>query len=332
MSISFYIPTKFGNLSLLSILLKVFNSQSRYMEINYANIQPIILEEKVANNSIFCKFKTADLDEIVEASAFIEQANDLGSQAQNAVKDTIKRNLWYSLSSAVYRMFGGGMLGSVASDVATAASQQASDAYSFSQIEKQNAVVEAFKSVAHKFYWDEQKYKWILVRQIPDFVRQTIEYPVNNAYDKEILARILVELAKIDGKIVEEEKDYLNAFLPENIGTLEEFIEKPFLTQAEFAHVSLEAKGTILMLAWGVSLIDEDLAESERNKLEEYRLLLGLDEETADTLKKKAQFYILENLMLHLSPTQLYEWGNHIDMTQEDVDVALMELRKRRMG
>lgn len=131
-------------------------------KISYDYIKPLITREEIRGTELYCEFTCPKTGKMIEASAYINQSTG------NQVKENFKRGLLYSIqstiSSLIYNLFSSfGMVGNIIGS-ATSSATSSIDVNTYQKIskkEKENAIVEAFKSVISNFYWDENEKRWL---------------------------------------------------------------------------------------------------------------------------------------------------------------------------
>ncbi len=282
-------------------------------EISYATIQPLIADAKQAGRSMRFVFRCPVSGQNVQASYMFQQDPGMGAKvaaaAQRSVWYEVRRQVGYAIRAA----FGYNMVGRMASDVANAAMTASqtgrSTAAQYSEEEKQIAAVEAFRSVASQFAWDSKNSRWVSRKVLQDtmspFERQLAEHPVQHPYDRDILARMLVEVSCADGQIAEEEDAFLMEFLEGS--SVEEMSSRPLLTEEELGETSAgPIRETLLLLATVTALSDEQFSKPEQEKLELFARGLGIVGPKRHDVLKKGQTFILDQAM-----ERMFSWGGH---------------------
>lgn len=301
------------------------------MEITYDNIKSLISKEEISGSEMNCTFTCPKTGKTIESSAYINQSNS--SQIKQNMKQGLIFGIKSAISSMIYRIFGsygtvGNIVGSATSSAAYAIDVNTDTKYS--KDEKKAAVVQAFKQVASNFYWDEKERKWLGAKELSPFMTQLTQSPVSKNYDKEIIARMLVELSNLDNSITSEEREFLKTFIPPGIGSLDELLKKEPVSNIELKEI--DAKETALMLAWTIVLIDEKLSDAERKKVNEYATLFGLENEKANELKKLAQQNIIDQGAATgelESKENLFNLADKIELPREEAERMLIQYKKR---
>jgi uncharacterized tellurite resistance protein B-like protein len=233
----------------------------------------------------------------------------------------------------------------VAGDVAGAAVQGAVDRKgpSFSDDEKQAAVVQAFQNVASQFVWDGKNSQWISASAaadlLTDFAAQLNSAPVAQKYDRGVLSRMLVETAMADGQLAEEEKTFLSGFTSAETGTIDALIDRPPLSAAELAECSSgPVRETMLMIAWGLACTDKDLAEAETRRLSELAHGLQIDEAKAQELRSFAVKFVVDQAVENAYPdgkldtaaqAEVYLYAEQLGLDRGEAERVEIRYRKR---
>ena len=277
-------------------------------EITYESIKPLIAKEELQGSTMRCTFKCPVSDFSVDASGQCRQERSVAGQVAAGAARSAKASLMWSLrgavAGAVGRLLGSGIAGQVGRQAAYSATQgmtrsAMSSQVSYSEAQKQAAVVEAFKQVSSSFMWDARNSRWISTKAggeaVTDFARQLESAPITQRYDAGVLARMLTEIANADGQIGEEEKSFLAGFVPPEAGSVDDLLKKSPLSKVELEECALgNARETMLMLAWALALTDEDLADEERARLAAHADGLGIAPARAGELKKHAQVFVVD--------------------------------------
>lgn len=315
-------------------------------EVSYQNVAPLIADAKQAGRSMRFVFRCPVSGQAVQASYTFPNDPGVGSKVAAAAQ----RSMWYELRRqvgyAIRAAFGHNMVGRMASDMAnaamTASQSGRSTAAQYSEQEKQIAAVEAFRSVASQFAWDPKAGRWISRRAVQSalspFERQLAEHPVSHPYDRDVLARMLVEVTCADGQLAEEEDAFLMEFLEG--ATADDLARRPVLTEEELGETSTGGlRETLLLLATVAALSDEHFSKPEQEKLDLFARGLGLAGPKRLDVQKKGQTFILDQAM-----ERMMGWGGHdenaraellaladrIGMDRRAAAVAEAQFQKRR--
>ena len=140
-----------------------------------------------------------------------------------------------------------------------------------------------------------------------DFEQLLAAAPIAHPYDRQVMARMLVEIARGDGRLSSEESTWLTEVITPDLGDVHALAARPPLTPAELSSTSQGAvRKSLLVLAWAMALVDEEMADAERALLAHYARGLGLPNAGVETCRKAAQTYILDQAM-----ERMFTWGGH---------------------
>ena len=252
---------------------------------------------------MYVTFRCPVTNQTVEASGHLEKRDTLGGRVAQSAKRSVMWSLRAALSRTVYRTFGYGIAGHVASDVAYGATSNVgySSSQSYSDEEKRQAIVRAFESVLGQFAWDAANQRYISAQAagevMTDFMRQLGSAPVIAPYDRGVLARMLTEIACADGTIGNDERQFLAGFLTPEVGTVDSLAQMKRLSPAELAETSRGVRETMLMLCWALALTDENLATDEAIRLNDYATGLTVPAQRAHELRSYAQVYLVDQAL-----------------------------------
>ena len=240
--------------------------------------------------------------QIVEANAPIHQAKNLSSRVTQSAKRSLMYSLRNALTRSVRRALGHNIVGRVAADMTRSATDDLGQSQSYSEADKQAAIVRAFESVANMFVWDPHNHRYVSTQAagevVIDFTRILNAAPVTAPYDRGILARMLTEIACADGVVGAEERQFLTGFITADLGTVDSLAQMPTLSSAELIETSQGGtRETMLMLAWALALTDENLAPDEAMRLDQYATGLAITAERAHELRSYAQIYLVDQAL-----------------------------------
>lgn len=315
-------------------------------QISYASIHPMIVKAEDRGRTIQVGFQCPVSGKIVESSATVVAQPTMAGN----VKNTLQRSLMYQLRSSVFyalrSVFGSGVTGRVVSDVAYGAiprHNSAQQQQAPSEADRQAAIVEAFKRVAHNFTWDASNNRWVSAETTQassdPLSEQINRAPLTLRYDQGVMARMIIEIARADGQLAQEERAMLTELIPPELGTLQEIAAKPALNPIELDEASQgPTRETMLLFAWAVALTDEELAQAESQRLAEFAQGLGLGQQQADAVKHKAQEFILSKAMERVSyfgyddnaSREVQGVAQRIGMSPEQAQRTEIRLRKAR--
>jgi hypothetical protein len=311
------------------------------------NIAPLIADLQSSGRSVRVIFRCPVSGDQVSSSHSVSGRPAASSQIMNTARRSMMYSLQSAVSSAVRDVFGYNMVGRVASDVARSAvhsATQGTTSNSLSAAEQRDATLEAFKKVSSRFVWDSTRGHWISSKAAAEllspFERQLGEHPVSHNYDRSVLARMLVEIARADGRLSNEENTWLTDFISADLGSVRDLAARPPLTAAELGEASAGGvRQTMLMVAWTLALADEDFADAEQSLLQGFSQGLRLSSSQIQAARAAAQGYILDQVL-----ERMFTWGGHdstarqqlmalagrLGMSQQEAQVAEARYQRRK--
>jgi tellurite resistance protein len=299
------------------------------MEITYESIKPYILEENLDGSKVECKFEIEG--QIFEAVGRIKKSQKKGA---GKVKSMVQRTAIGRMRSMVLRILrkavGGGFAATVVSQAGSEGMRQGTAGMNYTKQEKQAAVVMAFDTISMDLTYENSK--WRLATEFSEFEKLVRRSPLKKAYDKKILARMLVEMANADGRIAPEEKAFFDNFLTDETGSMGELMRAPSVSIVECEEVSPEARENVFMIVAAVALTDNEFADEEKLKLEEYSQMFDFSEKKYDELLRLAQDHTIEayiNSKGQMSRDEIYEFADKISMDRGEAERTQIRLDKR---
>lgn len=282
-------------------------------EITLENVQPLITNVQASGRTLTVQFRCPVSNHVVPAQymAAAKQQSRLAQTAQRTVMYEVRR----AIAPMLRGVFGYGMVGRMASQAADTAIRSATSTRrgptGLSQSEQNEALIEAFRSVSSQFVWDGPNGRWLSARAARDlmspFELQLADGPVEAPYDRQVLARMLVEIASADGTLVEAERSFMTEFLTPEVGSLDSLTDRPPLTAAELGSTTRgPVRGTLLLLASVLALSDEDYDPAEQAKLDQFAHGLGLTGGQAEAMREAAQTFLLDQAL-----DRMFAWGGH---------------------
>ncbi|MCA9514602.1 MAG: TerB family tellurite resistance protein [Myxococcales bacterium] len=256
------------------------------MELTYDLIAPLVAQEDVSGRTVSVIFQCPVSGRQVRSSAQVVE--DRGKAIGKEMKRSLWRNLRWSMMSTMRSMFGYGLAGHVGAAVAdTALSSQDYRHYQPSEAEVKQATVDAFVNVQQQFAWDASGQRFVsaqVFRELQtEFATLVQSQPLDKPWDKNILARMLAEVAAADGHVEDSERDFFHGIMGGEGPSLDELVRKPRLTAAELEETSPEVRKVMLLVTTAVAMSDEEYSVAEREHLT--RLCQGLGLQSADLAK-----------------------------------------------
>jgi len=284
-------------------------------------INPLVADMKIQGRNVNIIFQCPISGQQFPARHYQKQDQSIGGQALKSTQRSVMYAIQNTVSQLLRNIFGNGVVGRTAGNVArqTVYATSRNMQNSLSSKEKQQAILAAFQSVSKNFTWDDNRGQWLASQALKDslsaFDQQRTQFPVQHPYDLQILSRMLVEVAMVDGTITKEENEWLTNMLNPANGTIEAIASRPKLSPAELSEVSAgSVRETILMLAWTLALCDEDFAASEKQLLMFYGQSLQLSAIQIGQIQSKAQQYILENALEYM-----FAWGGQDQFARQNI-------------
>ncbi|WP_052597503.1 hypothetical protein [Aureispira sp. CCB-QB1] len=272
------------------------------IELTYKAIQPYIVAEVQQGEMMYCRFLIEERE--FEADATIEKIEDasgLGIIVKNPNK--MRSMLLRALNKGVRRK--------------ETATENTPPVY-FAKKELEAAVVRAFESILDEIVYIETTGKWRLATHFSEFEVYIRQHPLTENYDKKIMSRMLVEMARADGRIEQEERLFFSHFLNNEMGKLSDLITAPYLTKSDCQKVSLHGRLTIFVIVAAVALTDNQFQIEEQEKLSRFAEIFELTAEQEKELFRMAQDYTLEIKLKvtgkALSIEALHEFADKIAM------------------
>ncbi len=331
------------------------------MQITYNLIEPLIIYAEEEGSKMVCEFEIPGTEQVIESSANIKKVKSVQSQVSRVAKRTVTNQVRRVASRTLRQILGSGMLGRTSSMVFNTASRSATSGMgrSFSKEEKQEAIVDAFKKVSTYFKFDQASGTWgkptagggggISIKkagggnkinvaprnskkkeEVSGFIEQLTKNPVSAKYDLKILSRMLVQLAQADGSISDEEKSFLDSFMNEALGTVDDVLAMGEISQIECEEVSDKAKPTILMLAWTISLVDFELDPEEEKMLDSFAEMMEISSRVKEDVIGKAKSYILEQVINEDTRRgDLHNYADQLGMDRGEAERTQIRLEKR---
>ncbi len=270
-------------------------------DVNYDNVKVLLDSSEVSGDTVNCVFKCPISATTVESSAGLRStaANSTGGKVKEQAKRTLFSSMRRSLVSAIRSAVGGGMAGRIAGEAVSGATSNVGKGKTYTEEDVQRGVVDAFKQVQSSFVWNDEKGQFVATQSAGSlasaFKKRLSQDPISSRFDSEILSRLLVDVANVDGSLAEEEKQFLAGFID---GSIDDIVAKGAVQAAEFEGVESAAiKANMLMLCWTVALSDEDLDDAEVQRLGEISSSLELSDEVSAQARADAASYLFEQAL-----------------------------------
>ncbi len=172
-----------------------------------------------------------------------------------------------------------------------------------SEEERDDALYRAFERVMHLFAWDPAAEKWVIVHEArglgSELQRQLKLAPLESPEDRELLTRMLLDVATADAKVDAAEREVLLDFVNREEITAARPGSRGLVSQNDLRRASDgPSRETLFMLACAIAMADHKFDPKESDKLEYFAKGLGLDEHRADELLDAAQMFFIEQYMV----------------------------------
>lgn len=301
------------------------------MEVTYEALRPIIVREELDRSTMHCVFSVEGQE--FESNATVRKSSETGNRVRNIATRSVLRQVRSTFNRVLRRALGGGVVGSIGQQMSNTVISDKTREFSFSKADKEAAVVKAFQKISANFYYDEQSDRWKLSGELSQFETKLQSNPLEDSYDRRVMARMLVELASADGDVSEEERDFLDSFLTADTGFYDELVHEDELSPIEMDEVSSLAKETVFMVAAALAMSDQDFSEGEKDKLMEYADMLSLSADKVRELTRIGQIYILENAIAMsgmMTRDEIFELADQIELSHDDAERASIRFQKRQ--
>jgi len=313
-----------------------------------AAITPLVERQSLSGRTLSVTFRCPVTSERANARYTVPA----GATVSTAVARTARSSFFWGLRSVITNtirsLFGHGFVGRIAADVANTAMNEAARTQShsggLSEGEKEAALIEAFRTVQGSFVWDPNRGAWVsgkaAVELLSSFEQMMAKHPATHPYDRLVLARMLVEVAKADRQVGAEESGWLTQLIPAEVGSIQELASRPPLTEAELRQCSPgPVRETLLAVAWALSIVDEEFDPAEQAALQRFGRGLNLSSAQVERSKDAAQTYVMDQALDRVftwgghdagSRHQLIELANRLGMTEMEALEAEARFQRRR--
>ncbi len=311
--------------------------------LDYSHIAPLIASQQLVGSRMQVVFQCPVSGVQVQSDAIVQAG--MASRAMSSFKRNAMWSLRSSLFSAVRSVLGHGVVGRTASGVLSQASYGTAtggSSQSYSAGDKKAAVLEAFQRVQAQFAWDSARNGFVHSEaqvDAPTVLESAIGgVQITERWDRAVLARMLAEVAGADGDIAPEERELFSAFGGDELGSIEELLQRPPLNDGELGETSPEVRETLLMLAFSVAYADEVLDQAEVHRLQGFarglQLSQGAVTRAAGVAREHVVTQILEAIYAYGRASEhdralLYQTGGNIGMDQADIQRLEAQVCKR---
>jgi hypothetical protein len=286
------------------------------MDITYKSIEHYIVSQEQIGSNMICKFHIENQD--FEAEVAIDATNNSSGAL---VADIVKSSRMRSILVRVLKKAVGNKSKKEKTD---------GDSIQFSKREKEAAVINAFRSITSQLFFVETTGKWRLATEFSEFERRIKQNSLTGLYDKKIMSRMLVEMARADGRIEENERLFFDNFLNEETGRLSDLMRAPYLSTEDCQKVSNKAKAIIFMIVAAVALTDNHFDKIEQDKLNDFAKMFNFEQKKQLDLLRIAQDYTVQVAIKaqtkKLSKEELHAFADKIGMDKSAAEKTQLRL------
>ncbi len=143
---------------------------------------------------------------------------------------------------------------------------------------------------------------------------------------------MLVEMARADGTIEKEEKAFFDDFLTDETGSLRDLMRAPAISMVECEEVTKDARENVFMIVAAVALSDNEFAEEERQKLNEFSQMIDFHPDKEEELVRYAQDYTIEMYIRAngtMTRDEVYAFADKIGMERSEAERTQIRMDKR---
>jgi hypothetical protein len=275
------------------------------MEPTRENLAPLLRDVDVRGRDVQITLQCPESRVMVQARHHVQP----GSELAHHVKRSMGHSLRAAVASLIRSLFGHGWVGRALGDAAGALVHSTGHGpQRLSRKQVDAAVIEAFRSVQGRFWWDDERGVWTAAQAARDRMntleRLLLERPIEHAYDQDVLARLLVHLSRCDERVSPEEQTWLTEVL--GTTSIAVLAERPALSRAELQRTTRSCRPTLLTMAWVAALVDEQLVGLEPKVLSRVAQGLELGPRDVDRARSAAQEHVLD-----LAMERMHTWGGH---------------------
>lgn len=302
------------------------------MKITYDAIANLVHHAEARDGMMYCEFKDPRHERVVRSQARIERINTKQKQMQHIVHTNAFYFVRSQIINAIYNILGNNLFGHTIRQLAWTSMPGSPapnpDNGDYTQHEKEEAITEAFRKIAPQF--DSYDGKWSMKQESTPFESIIKNSPIETRYDRTILARMLVELASIDGNINNDERDFLRNFIPPDAGSIDDIMRKERLSAVELDETSPKAREALYLMAWTVTLTDKTLSSREKERLRDYAVMLSIPNRRADEITLIAKQHIIETVVATEATSQyVSNVADAIELSKDEAMRAIVRYQKR---
>ena len=304
------------------------------METTYEKIEPLIADYQIEGHQIVCRFRIPGSDDTVESKAPIRRIDSTKSKIIKTVKSSAIREARGFAFRLMRQVLGTGTVGRIGhSAVSSAMSASTSGSSGWTSEEKEAAILAAFENVSDEFAFDPESGQWKRAGEPSEFKAHLLRHPITDKYERDLLTRMMVQMAAADGDLSAAEKEALQNQM--GISAMEidelELVAHPVLV-VEFEKLSAPSKATMYLLLYAIALTDAQLTATEKEQLDRFARMMELEGEQLQHLQTMARENILtQAIRAGRSLDELRLLGEQIDAPREEVDRTWVSDRRRNI-
>jgi hypothetical protein len=317
-------------------------------DLSYEMIKTLIVEETVSGDSLLFVFQCPLSGSQIPAQHDFPKPSGAGAGAKKTMMRSLLTFAQTGIKVAGKALFGKNKMGKMATNIAKSSVKSAGKdlvkARIFSVKEKRYGAVESFRSVQGQWLWDGFRSTWLVRAEAGRFIselqQQVATAGLVERYDREVAARIMVEVARSEDSISPAEEDFLIRFLGAEHHTVSDILTRPPLTDAELEQTEPgESRVTVLMMAWVMALSDGLLSTQKNQALSIFGERLGVGQDGVQQAAETARRYIVEEVMRGLyadgdayndaTRAKAYAFAGQIGMDQDGAELTEARFLKR---
>lgn len=320
------------------------------MDFSYEEISKYVLDYQIDGNRVVVEFQN-EAGEVFDSSAVIKRSKTITSQVTKKVGRMAKSQARRHASRMVRSALGGGMLGRIGSQVARSSVSSfdtpGGDNHSTADINA--AIANSFKRVSRNFKAKSlnerssgrerrisssdrrgrQEERAMSRSEELSFQDHLAKYPIKNLFEQDLMSRLLVSIAQADGRISEDERNFIAELLPKKLGTISDIAARGEISSVEAEELDSNVKKSIMMLGWAVALVDFDLSPAESRKLNEFASLFGFSHAEVTVIADLAKYETMTSVMDPLmAKSALYDAAEGIGLNEAEAERMLIKFKK----
>lgn len=270
----------------------------------FASIRPLIAMARVDGRDVIAVFRCPLTHRSEQA---LWRSPPVGVSAVTA--DLAASSSLYAarnqVNGLVRGLLGFGTVGRLARKAADAVLAGSNANAQLDTEEEEAGIVGAFRSVADRFTWDGTR--WSHRGEAPPALeQQVVGSDALTGYDRDVTARMVVEIARVHGGVSEDERGHLLQIFDE-VGSLDALLARPPLTAADLAETTRGGvRRSMLSVAWSMALCDAHFDPAEEALLERFAAGLQIPEEERAEVRRQAQVYVVRQFL-----DRMFAWGGH---------------------